>query len=97
PGPPTPTPTPTLTGTPPTSTPTITPTPLPQGCQNIVFTNTANVTVSGNSIQKTSGSEGVYDSGARSAQQAASGDFAVQFTIDAMSTRKAVGLNHDDL
>jgi hypothetical protein len=63
----------------------------------VVFINTAHVTVVGNSIQKTSGVDGVYDAGARSQQQVASGDFSVQFTVDAMSTRKIVGLNHDDI
>src|SRR5205823_2071145 len=83
---------PTITGT-----PTQTFTPGPGGCQAVIWTNTVFVTVTGNSIQKTSGTEGQWDAGAVSTQVINSGDGFVSVTADQVSGySRMFGLSHGD-
>ena len=69
----------------PTSTATRTPAPPPP-CLPVTWTNTANVTVTGNTIQKTGGAGSTWDAGAVSTQSIVSGDGYVQATVDVTST-----------
>ena len=64
--------------------------------QAVVWTNTVNVTVSGNSIQKTGGCDRCDDAGASSSQQITSGDGYVEFTIPRTDKEVFAGLSHGD-
>jgi Bacterial Ig domain/Purple acid Phosphatase, N-terminal domain len=59
---------------------------------NVTWTNTVNVTASGNSIQKTGGCDGCEDAGATSAQQF-TGNGYVEFTASEATTQRAIGLS----
>jgi hypothetical protein len=64
------------------------------------WTNAVNVSVSGSTLQKTSGCGGCPDAGASSEQQIGSGDGGVQFTASDSGSLRFVGLtwgaaNHD--
>lgn len=64
------------------------------------WTNAVNVSVSGGTLEKTSGCSGCPDAGAASEQQIASGDGGVQFTTSDSGSLRFVGLtsggaNHD--
>ena len=62
----------------------------------MTWTNTVNVTVTGNSLQKTSGCDGCADAGASSVETiGAIGDY-VEFTASESSTLRYVGLNRSD-
>jgi len=64
--------------------------------QPVTWTNTVNVTVTGNSLQKTSGCDGCADAGASSVETiGAIGDY-VEFTASESSTLRYVGLNRSD-
>jgi hypothetical protein len=89
------TPVPTLTFTPTrTRTPTATPTTIASGCQAVTWTSPVNVTVTGNTIQKTGGSSGEWDAGAVSTVAIRSGDGYVQATVDATNTYRMFGLSN---
>ena len=62
----------------------------------VAWTELVNVAVSGDVLQKTSGCDGCFDAGARSAQQITAGDGYVEFTIAATSTLFIAGLSHDN-
>jgi purple acid phosphatase-like protein len=62
--------------------------------QNVVWANSVNCTVSGNSLQKTSGRDDSPDAGAISQQQIASGDGYVEFTAGATGKIRFCGLTH---
>jgi hypothetical protein len=53
------------------------------GPQNVVWTSTVNVAVSGNTITKNAGCGGCWDAGAISQQTIASGNASVSFTVSA--------------
>jgi hypothetical protein len=62
----------------------------------VTWTNTVNVTVTGNSLRKTSGCDGCADAGASSVETiGAIGDY-VEFTASESSTLRYVGLNRSD-
>jgi hypothetical protein len=71
--------------------------------ENVVWTNTVNVTVNGNSITKNAGCNGCWDSGAASQQTIASGDGYVKFTTSNGATLNAglsngnAGTNANDI
>ncbi|MFL5732792.1 MAG: hypothetical protein ACJ78Q_06285, partial [Chloroflexia bacterium] len=80
-----------------TATFTMTPTPAPPpACLPVAWTNAANVTVTGNTIQKTGGAGSTWDAGAVSSQSIASGDGYVQATVDVTSTYRMFGLSNGD-
>jgi len=60
--------------------------------QNVVWSNAINVTVTGNSIQKTSGCDGCEDAAAVSSQQF-TGNGYVEFTASETTTQRAIGLS----
>lgn len=62
--------------------------------QNVVWTNTVNVTATGNSIQKTSGCDGCPDAGATSQQSITSGDGYFEFTVDSVPGQRFAGLSN---
>jgi hypothetical protein len=64
--------------------------------QNVTWTNAVNVTVSGTTLQKTSGCDGCDDAGAVSAEEIPSGDGYVEFTIGETNTFFLAGLSHGD-
>src|SRR5258706_1494006 len=71
-------------------------TPPPQGgsTQNVVWTNTVGVTVSGNNLTATG--NGWNTSGAVSTQSIASGEGYVEFTASETNTYRMIGLSHGD-
>jgi hypothetical protein len=88
---------PTNTPLPPTNTPAPpTNTPAPGGCESVVWTGAINVTVTGNSIQKTGGAGSTWDAGAVSTRAILSGDGYVQATVDDTTTYKLFGLSNGD-
>lgn len=62
------------------------------GAQPVAWTNLANVTANGNSLQKTSGCDGCPDAGAVSAQSVGEGGY-VEFTVTSTLGQRAIGLN----
>jgi len=78
-----------------TVTPTATPTFAP-GCQQVNWTNPVNVTITGNTIQKTGGAPATWDAGAASTTAIQSGDGYVQATVDSTSTYRMFGLSNGD-
>jgi polyvinyl alcohol dehydrogenase (cytochrome) len=62
--------------------------------QNVVWTNVANCTVTGNSLQKTAGRSDSSDAGARSQQVVASGDAYFEFTASDSNKVLFCGLTH---
>src|SRR6478672_6669513 len=83
--------------TPTSARPTSAPTPPPPpSCVPVSWTNTVNVTVTGNTIQKTGGAGSTWDAGAVSTQAIASGDGYVQATVDVTSTYRMFGLSNGD-
>src|SRR5205823_9775750 len=79
----------------PTSTATPTPAPPPP-CLPVSWTNRVNVTVTGNTIQKTGGAGSTWDAGAVSDQSILSGDGYVQATVDVTTTYRMFGLSNGD-
>src|SRR5205823_10733601 len=80
-----------------TPTSTMTPTPAPPPtCVPVTWTNAVNVTVTGNTIQKTSGAGSTWDAGAVSSQAIVSGDGYVQATVDVTGTYRMFGLSNGD-
>jgi uncharacterized delta-60 repeat protein len=69
------------------------PPPPSPSVQNVSWTSLANVTASGNSLQKTGGCAWCDDAGAISTQHIASGDGYMEFTASEMTTNRAVGLS----
>jgi hypothetical protein len=70
----------------------------PSTTQEVVWTSTVNVTVTGSSIEKTGGCDTCDDAGAISTQQITSGDGYVEFTIP-LTTKPAfagLGNGHTD-
>jgi hypothetical protein len=61
--------------------------------QNVIWTNGVNVSVNGNSLQKTGGCGGCTDAGAVSQQQITSGNGYVEFTASETTTQRALGLS----
>ncbi len=80
----------------PINTATNTPTPPQSGCEAVVWTNSANVTITGNTIQKTGGAPSTWDAGAVSTRAIQSGDGSVQATVDAINTYRMFGLGNSD-
>src|SRR5207244_13062159 len=70
------------------------PPPPPPGGTDVVWTDLVNATVSGTTLQKTSGCDGCGDAGARSQQQIAVGDGYVEFTVGEANTFWFAGLSH---
>ena len=68
------------------------------GCQGVVWTNTVNVTATGNTIQKTGGAGSTWDAGAVSAQTIQSGDGYVEASVgsqdSALDTYRMFGLGN---
>jgi YD repeat-containing protein len=63
--------------------------------QNVTWTNvTSTITVTGNSIQKTSGTNSWFDAGATSTQTITSGDGYVEFTPGDITTWRMCGLGN---
>src|SRR5438552_2514043 len=62
--------------------------------QNVVWTNVTNCSVTGNSLQKTSGRSDSSDAGARSQQVVASGDAYFDFTAGDSNKVLFCGLTH---
>jgi len=62
----------------------------------VTWTNTANVTVGGDVLQKTAGCNGCDDAGAVSVQFISSGDGYVEFTVGEANTVFFTGLSHGD-
>ncbi|PYT09041.1 MAG: hypothetical protein DMF60_03375 [Acidobacteria bacterium] len=62
--------------------------------QNVVWTGVVNCSVSGNSLQKTSGKDDESDAGAASQQQIVSGDGYVELTAGAGAKIRFCGLTH---
>src|ERR1041384_1319209 len=62
--------------------------------QNVVWTNAVNCTVSGNSLQKSSGRSDSSDAGARSQQTVPSGDVYFEFTAGDSTKDLFCGLTH---
>ena len=62
--------------------------------QAVVWTDLVNVTVTGTTLQKTSGCDGCDDAGARSQQEIAAGDGYVEFTVGEATTFWLAGLSH---
>jgi len=60
----------------------------------VAWTNLANVTATGNSIQKTGGAPATWDAAAVSNRAIQSGDGYVQATVDALNTYRMFGLNN---
>lgn len=79
-----------------TATITATSIPTPIGCQAVVWTNTVNVTVTGNRLQKTGGAGSTWDAGAASSKAIQSGDGSAQVTVDNLSTYRMIGLSNGD-
>lgn len=65
--------------------------------QSVVWTDVVNCTVSGNSLQKTSGLDDEDDAGAVSQQQIVSGDGYVEFTAGSTAHIRFCGLTHTAL
>ncbi|HKP12434.1 MAG TPA: hypothetical protein VJZ91_10005 [Blastocatellia bacterium] len=63
--------------------------------QPVTWTALLNCAVSGNSLQKTAGSESLADAEARSAQRIRNGDGYVEFTASEAGKTRMVGLAHD--
>ena len=92
---PAPTPNPTPAPAPaPAPSPAPAPAPAPGNptSEPVRWTNAVNVSVSGGTLQKTSGCGGCPDAGASSEQQIGSGDGGVQFTASDAATLRFVGL-----
>lgn len=68
--------------------------PASAGPAQVVWTNPVNVTVTGNSLQKTSGCDGCFDAGAFSQQQIHSGDGYAEFTATETTLLRVAGLTH---
>jgi hypothetical protein len=64
------------------------------GPQGVVWVNPVNVTVTGSSLQKTSGCDGCGDAGAVSSQTITSGDGYVEFTVGETNSFWYGGLSH---
>jgi hypothetical protein len=62
----------------------------------VQWVNPANVTVSGDRLEKTSGCQGCEDAGAVSRQMIRSGDGYVEFTVGETNTFWLAGLGHQD-
>src|SRR5262245_4839327 len=60
----------------------------------VAWTSLVNTTVSGDVVQKTAGCNGCQDAGAISAQEIASGDGYIEFTVGEANTLFAAGLSH---
>jgi hypothetical protein len=70
---------------------------IPQATtENVIWTNTFNVTVTGNSVQKTSGSSAAWDGGGVSTRAIAGGDGYVEFTATEVDRMRAFGLGYGD-
>jgi hypothetical protein len=65
-----------------------------QSAQNVVWVSAVNVTVTGNSLQKTSGCNNCDDAGAVSQQTITSGDGYVEFTASEQTTGRMIGLSN---
>src|SRR5262245_47412932 len=70
--------------------------PLHAAGSAVGWTNSVNVTMAGDVLQKTSGCDGCEDAGATSQQEIASGDGYIEFTIGETNTLFAAGLSHDN-
>lgn len=64
--------------------------------QGVVWTDTVNVSVVGDVLQKVAGCDGCDDGGAASEQSVASGDGYVEFTVGETNTLWAAGLSFGD-
>ncbi|MFL5732520.1 MAG: hypothetical protein ACJ78Q_04905, partial [Chloroflexia bacterium] len=62
----------------------------------VTWMDTVNVTVTGNTIQKTGGSPSTWDAGAASTRALQSGDGYVQATVDSLSAYRMFGLSNGD-
>jgi len=62
--------------------------------QLVEWTNAINVTVTGPTLQKTAGWDGVDDGGATSAQELTAGDGFIEFTVREATTFWLAGLSH---
>jgi hypothetical protein len=69
------------------------PPPPPAAWEPVRWLEPVNVTVTGSSLQKTSGCNRCADAGAVSEQRIAAGNGAVQFTATESSTSRAIGLS----
>jgi len=63
--------------------------------QNVAWTSSVNCTVSGNSLQKSSGRDDTCDAGAISQQQIVSGDGYIEFTAGSAGKIRFCGLSHN--
>lgn len=63
--------------------------------QNIIWTNTINCAVTGNSLYKTAGRDDTSDAGARSLQSITAGDAYIEFTVAEANKTLFCGLTHD--
>jgi concanavalin A-like lectin/glucanase superfamily protein/Big-like domain-containing protein len=61
--------------------------------ENVAWTSLANVTATGNSVQKTAGCDGCEDAGATSQQQITSGDGYLEFTASETAALRYAGLS----
>lgn len=77
-----------------TPTSTLTPTATPTTCEQVIFNNTVNVTITGNTIQKTGGAGSTWDAGGISAQNILAIEGSVQATVDSLQTYRMFGLSH---
>src|SRR5438105_1432820 len=68
----------------------------PLSCEPVTWVNAVNVTISGNTIQKTGGAAATWDAGAVSSRAIRSGDGYVQVTVDALNPYRMVGLSNGD-
>ena len=64
------------------------------GAESVTWTNGVNVTITGNSIEKTGGGNQSSDAGAISQQQLSSGDGSIEFTVPS-NKEMVVGLGKD--
>src|SRR5205823_2701517 len=64
--------------------------------EGVAWTNRVNITVTGNSIQKTSGTGSIWDAGAASTRAIQSGNGYVQASADDTTTYKLFGLSNGD-
>jgi hypothetical protein len=62
--------------------------------ENVAWTSLANVTATGNSVQKTAGCDGCEDAGATSQQQITSGDGYLEFTASETAALRYAGLSN---
>src|SRR5262245_3660388 len=64
--------------------------------QSVTWTNMVNVTVAGDTLQKTTGCDGCEDGGASSQPAIVQGDGFVEFTVGESDTFWVGGLSHGD-